>query len=58
MVLGPVLFLLYSINLSVQISAEKVIQFGDDTNLIFQADSINNLEMKPFVDYNVKSVLC
>lgn len=52
-VLVTILLCVY--DLSTQTCVEMVIQFGDDTTLVFQADSTNDLEMKFFVDCNIKS---
>lgn len=54
-VLGPVLFFKYINDLLYQTSVDKTIQFADNTTLIFEADSIRNLEIKLFIDSNITS---
>lgn len=43
---APVLFLLYTNNMSYQTSVNQTIQFVEDTTLIFQADCIKNIGIK------------
>ncbi len=51
-ILGPVLFLLYVNNLSEVINPEQIIQYADDTSLIFSSESTEDLEVVSNVDVN------
>jgi hypothetical protein len=51
-VLGPILFLLYINNLNTSIQHGNIVLYADDTTICIKAESIQDLEIKSFVQLN------